>query len=81
MASRTLSTSTDQITGRLRQGMAEGRWQGNLQGRKNEVLGASLLFGGTKPAVSASLHGPCLILPATKLNDGDVSITLKLECV
>jgi hypothetical protein len=34
MATHAFSTFTDQVTERLRQGMAEGRWQGTLPGRK-----------------------------------------------
>lgn len=43
MASKTLSTFTDQVTEQLRQGMASGRWQKALPGRKRlaEELGCS----------------------------------------
>src|SRR5512137_2892205 len=34
MASRALSTFTDQVAERLRQGMVEGHWRGTLPGRK-----------------------------------------------
>ncbi len=50
-----------------------------LPGLKNQVLAASLLSGGRTLEVSDSPHGPCLILPAIKLNEDNVSITIKLR--